>query len=81
MNKILESLDRFGSFFFSGGRGKGSEGKRREVEDLPDDPEIITPMPTSPEAECGVVVCHTTDHILWWVNAVQKGPESEEPPG
>jgi hypothetical protein len=37
-------------------------------------------MPCSPKAEGGVIVAHTTEHILLSFNSICHGPETEETP-
>lgn len=47
---------------------------------IPNEPEVVRPVPSPPEAMARVVVGHATDHILRRVNAVHEGPKAEEPP-
>lgn len=48
--------------------------------DVTDNPEIVAAMPAPPESEGRVIVRHASDHILRWVDAVQKCPGAEESP-
>jgi hypothetical protein len=52
-------------------RGKG---------DVPDNPEVVRPMPGAPESHRRVVVGHASDHVLGRIHPVQQRPKSEEPP-
>ena len=56
-----------------------SSSSQRNV-DITNDPPVEAPMPGSPERQCGVIVGHTSDDVLGWVNAVDQGPEAEETP-
>lgn len=47
---------------------------------LPNNPSIIRTMPRLPKVNCGIVVAHASNHILFTPNSVQHGPESEESP-
>ena len=49
--------------------------------DVADDPAVVGAVPAAPEGKGRVVVRHAADHVLWWVDAVHKGPETEEAPG
>jgi hypothetical protein len=46
----------------------------------PNEPEIITTVPASPEPKRGVIVCHASYHILRWVDSVHERPQPEESP-
>ncbi len=48
---------------------------------MPDDPQVVAAVPTSPETKNRVIVCHAADHVLGRINAVSECPEPEEPPG
>jgi hypothetical protein len=47
---------------------------------LPDYPEIVAAMPASPEPERGVIICHTSHHVLGWVYTVHECPQPKESP-
>ena len=42
--------------------------------DVPHDPAVKAAMPSSPESLCGVVIAHTSDHILWRIDAIDECP-------
>lgn len=52
-----------------------------ENENVPHNPKIIRPMPRPPEPKRRIIIRHTTDHVLRWVDPVQERPEAEETPG
>ena len=41
---------------------------------LPDDPQIIATVPSSPEAERRIVVGHAADHVFGRVDTVEQCP-------
>lgn len=47
---------------------------------VPHDPAIKATVPSTPEGGGGVVVAHAPQHVFWWVDAVEEGPETEEAP-
>ena len=49
--------------------------------DVPDDPEVVAPVPAPPEPEGRIVVRHAADHVFGGVDTVHECPEAEEAPG
>lgn len=47
----------------------------------PDDPHVEAAVPAPPEPESRVVVGHAAYHVLGRHDAVEEGPQAEEPPG
>lgn len=45
-----------------------------------DDPDVVRPMPRSPEVADRIVVAHAPDHIFRWIIPVTERPKSEEAP-
>lgn len=48
---------------------------------VPQAPLIEAAMPSAPKLQHGVVIAHTTDHVLWRIDTVKQCPEPEEAPG
>lgn len=44
-------------------------------------PLVEAAVPAAPEVRNAVVIAHAADHVLWWIDAVEEGPETEEAPG
>ena len=48
---------------------------------VPNNPAVERAMPGSPERQSGVVVGDAAGHVLWRVDTIDQGPETEETPG
>ena len=53
---------------------------QRDV-NVPDEPAVVRAMPGTPKQLRAVVVAHASNHVLWRVNAIHQGPETEHAPG
>jgi hypothetical protein len=53
---------------------KGKEGC------IPDEPKVVTSVPTTPKGEHRIVVGNTSNHIFWGVDAIYKRPKPEKTP-
>ena len=47
---------------------------------LPNDPQVITAVPASPETHCRVIVRHAAYHIFRSNNLIRHSPEPKETP-
>lgn len=45
-----------------------------------DNPAVEGSMPAAPESKGREVIGHTTNHIFWGIDSIDKCPETEEPP-